>query len=364
MVEKIKAKVLVLDDEPGVLSAIKRELRDIADICVTVKPDEALELLKKHKFSVVISDHRMPLKDGSSFLAELGEPGFLSYEPVKILLTAYSEFEIILDAVNRAGIWYFLRKPWDSNELKLTIQRAIEVFNNNNELKFYRQRLKDLEGIKKNITSILNHELKTPLTAISGYAELLEKQDKNGDFRDLTVALQASVQRLEDFIEDSLRIARMQAGVFITKKVPVDLREIVPRFLPYVKINYVVENEHNKQGLKANVLSIDSDYDLLSEVFYRVARYFEKISGFAEGKLCLESGRTVMSINAKFSDGMLFNDEQTALFELFETNSDINNYSSTKADMDIIFTNTALRVLGGELNITANRTGILLKMVL
>lgn len=354
MVEKIKAKVLVLDDEPGVLSAIKRELQDIAELTLVAKPDEALELVKKNKFSVVISDYRMPLKDGVSFLSELGEPGFLSYEPVKILLTAYSEFEIILDAVNRAGIWYFLRKPWDSNELKLTVRRAIEAFNNKNELKFYRQRLKDLEGIKKNITTILNHELKTPLTAISGYAELLEKQDKNGDFRDLTVALQASVQRLEDFIEDSLRIARMQAGLFSVNKVALDLRELVLRFLPYVKINYT----------NASNISIDSDYDLLSEVFYRVARYFEKISGFAEGKLYLESGKTIINVSTKLSDGMLFNDEQTSFLELFETNSDINNYSSAKADMDIIFTNTALRILGGELSINANREEVLLKMVL
>ena len=346
--EKLRAKVLVLDDEPGVLSAIKRELRDIADLSTVSKSSEAFDLLKKERFSVVISDYKMPQKDGVSFLSELSE---LSYEPIKILLTAYSDFEIILDAVNRAGIWYFLRKPWDSNELRLTVQRAIEVFNNNNELKFYRQRLKDLEGIKKNITTILNHELKTPLTSISAYSELLEKQDKNGDFRDLTVALQASVQRLEDFIEDSLRIARMQAGELSPQKTTIELKELVLRFLPHVKINC---NE---------AVKTDSDYDLLSEAFYRIARYFEKVSGFAEGELSLLDGRIMLSIKANYSDSMLFNDDDTPSFELFETNSDINNYGGAKADMDLIFANTALRLLDSEFNINSNKENIILKIV-
>jgi signal transduction histidine kinase len=345
MPDKTRVKILVLDDEPGVLSAIKRELSDIADVHIAGKPDAALELLKEHKFSVVISDYRMPLQDGVSFLSELSEEGVLSYEPVKILLTAYSEFDIILDAVNKAGIWYFLKKPWDSNELKLTIQRAIELFNNNNELKFFRQRLKDLEGIKKNITSILNHELKTPLTAISGYAELLEKQDSRGEFRDLTVALQASVKRLEDFIDDSLRIARLQAGTLELKKEPVDLQKLLSRFLPYVKTLH-----------KDKSFVINSDYDLLSEVFYKLGRYIERVSsGFAEGVLY----GAEIKISARSSDSMLFDEPS---LELFETNSNINNYGGAKADMDIIFASTALRLLGATLNINSNKTEILLQI--
>jgi response regulator RpfG family c-di-GMP phosphodiesterase len=119
--DKPLAPLLIVDDEPSVLSALKRELRDTAPVFTAQSPSEALEILNKNTVGVVVSDYKMPGKDGVTFLSELKD---LPYEPVKILMTAFSDPDIAVDAINRAGIFYFLKKPWNSVELKVLMDRG------------------------------------------------------------------------------------------------------------------------------------------------------------------------------------------------------------------------------------------------
>ncbi|MFH1223035.1 MAG: response regulator, partial [Pseudomonadota bacterium] len=128
--------VLVVDDEQSVLSALKRELKGIAPILTALNADEAEKILYSQTVAVVISDYKMPKKDGVTFLSGLKD---LNYEPVKILLTAYSEIDIVVDAINKANIFYFLRKPWNSAELQMLVKRGLETFARAGELKTCKQ---------------------------------------------------------------------------------------------------------------------------------------------------------------------------------------------------------------------------------
>lgn len=116
--------VLLVDDEPGVLSALRRLLRPTGYRVFTAESAAAaLELLASVEVDVVVSDMRMPNMNGAEFLAAVKA---LYPDTVRILLTGYSELDSAVHAINEGGVYHYLNKPWDDQELLLTLRNAVE----------------------------------------------------------------------------------------------------------------------------------------------------------------------------------------------------------------------------------------------
>ena len=126
-----KRTVLCVDDEPGILSALKRNLRssDVAVITAT-SGAQALEFMAELPIDLVISDMRMPGMDGAQLLERVCRDW---PDTVRILLTGYSDTAATILAVNRGRIFRYLQKPWDEQELTETVREGLEL----------RRRLKD-----------------------------------------------------------------------------------------------------------------------------------------------------------------------------------------------------------------------------
>jgi EAL domain-containing protein (putative c-di-GMP-specific phosphodiesterase class I) len=117
------ARVLLVDDEPGVISGLKLALRkEPLEIESADSGARALALLDSSRFDVVVSDERMPGMQGSELLAIVRErhPGV-----VRIILSGQASFDAALRAINSAAIYRFLIKPCPAAELALTIQEAL-----------------------------------------------------------------------------------------------------------------------------------------------------------------------------------------------------------------------------------------------
>ena len=122
----MKHRILIVDDEPHVLRALERTLMDEGyEITATGSGEEALELVRRYKFSVVISDERMPGMLGSDLLATIS---LRRPEAVKMLLTGYASVEAAIRAVNQGEVCRFLVKPWNDFELKMAIRAGIEKY--------------------------------------------------------------------------------------------------------------------------------------------------------------------------------------------------------------------------------------------
>lgn len=122
----MKHRILIVDDEPHVLKALERTLMDEDyEVMTTTSGEEALALVRRYKFNVVISDERMPGMLGSDLLAtiSLRQP-----EVVKMLLTGYASVEAAIRAVNQGEICRFLVKPWNDFELRMAIRAGIEKY--------------------------------------------------------------------------------------------------------------------------------------------------------------------------------------------------------------------------------------------
>lgn len=122
-----KHKILVVDDEEANLRLLQRVLRSQSnyEVITAVNAQEGLAKIKENDVSLIITDQRMPGMTGVELLR-----ASLNVNPdcIKILLTGYTDLEALIDAINEGHIYKYITKPWDADELKLTVRRALEAY--------------------------------------------------------------------------------------------------------------------------------------------------------------------------------------------------------------------------------------------
>ena len=120
----IDVNILLVDDEREVTSALTRVLRkQVASVTVANSGNEALEMLGYSPVDIVISDLKMPEMDGNQLCERIAE---LHPEIVRIMLTAHHDLENVMQAMNRGRVWGMLQKPWDNQELIITLKQAAQ----------------------------------------------------------------------------------------------------------------------------------------------------------------------------------------------------------------------------------------------
>jgi FixJ family two-component response regulator len=148
--------LLLVDDEPNILSALQRLFRrDGYTILATNSAEEAMALLASQPVDVILSDQRMPGMSGVEFLRRVKES---HPETVRIVLSGYTDLQFITDAINEGAIYKFLTKPWDDQQLREQVREAF--------------RGKEIADENKRLTAALqlaNHELQA-------YAEAKDRQ--------------------------------------------------------------------------------------------------------------------------------------------------------------------------------------------
>jgi response regulator RpfG family c-di-GMP phosphodiesterase len=116
--------VLCVDDEPHVLSALRRALRSPGLVVQTAPSGpEALALLAQHSVNVVISDMRMPGMNGTELLAQVQQR---HPDVVRVVLTGQADLGDTIAAINRGSIFRYLQKPWDDIELRQVVGQGLE----------------------------------------------------------------------------------------------------------------------------------------------------------------------------------------------------------------------------------------------
>jgi len=119
-----RPRLLFVDDEERVTNALKSIFRDNYDVATAASGEQAAELIKQTHFHVVVSDQRMPGKLGVEFLRELK---LVDPTTVRILLTGYSDLAAIVGSVNDGEVFRFISKPWNQEDLQLTMSEAVTI---------------------------------------------------------------------------------------------------------------------------------------------------------------------------------------------------------------------------------------------
>jgi response regulator RpfG family c-di-GMP phosphodiesterase len=118
-------KILIVDDEAANLRTLERVFREDYGVLTAVSGAEAMTLLEQHDVALMIADQRMPTMTGIELL---NQTVALRPHMVRILLTGYSDVSALIDALNSGHVYKYLTKPWNNDDLRLTVSRALEHY--------------------------------------------------------------------------------------------------------------------------------------------------------------------------------------------------------------------------------------------
>lgn len=119
-------KILAVDDDRIILNVLNRALgREGIQLETTQSPVRALELLPQETYSIIISDHNMPEMQGIELLEKARK---ISPSTIRIMLTGDPNQNTVIDAINRGGVYKFLTKPWQDDQLFSIVQEALSAF--------------------------------------------------------------------------------------------------------------------------------------------------------------------------------------------------------------------------------------------
>ena len=119
-------RLLLVDDEPNILNALRRLLRrEGYQVLVAESGDAALDILARETIQVIVSDQRMPGMTGTEFLGKVRD---MYPDTIRMVLSGYSEISALTDAINRGAIYRYLSKPWNDEALKTEIRQAFRQY--------------------------------------------------------------------------------------------------------------------------------------------------------------------------------------------------------------------------------------------
>ena len=263
-----KQAVLCVDDENLVLASLTRELRRMlsADYVIETSEDgeDALDIFQElledgYDVPLVISDYIMPGMKGDELLRRIHER---SPSTLTVMLTGQADMEGVTNAINSANLYRFMAKPWHQSDLALTVKEALRSYTQTRQLEEHYAMLENMNVIlerqvkertieleaqhaelqekhaqlhaanasKDKFFSIISHDLRSPLSTLLGFAQLLSKQIRTAPVETMTDYADKicnSAERLHALLENLLSWSRLQRGVMEHCPEEIALNELI-----------------------------------------------------------------------------------------------------------------------------------------
>ncbi len=193
-----KITVLYIDDESNNLHSFRASFRRKYHVLTALSAAEGMKLLNEQDVHIIIADQRMPQSTGVDFfnIVRKSHP-----DPIRILLTGYTDAEAIVDAINKGEIYRYIKKPWDELELQNAIDNAYDIYITRRRL---HQKIDELE--KKNhelnrFVYSISHDLRSPLASIMGILSLAHMENSVVDPNNYLGMIATCTDKMDLFIQ-------------------------------------------------------------------------------------------------------------------------------------------------------------------
>ncbi|GAB4187093.1 MAG: hypothetical protein OHK0057_09100 [Thermoflexibacter sp.] len=207
---KEKYRILYVDDEVDNLIIFKAAFRRHYEVFTAASAKEGMEILKNNEIHILITDQRMPEMTGVEFLESI----ITDYpEIIRMILTGFSDVEAIIQAINKGRVYQYITKPWDVDELKITIDNAIESFRLKSENK---QLIKDLKEANQRLEEYaldLEKKVEERTAEVVRQKEIIEKKNE-----DITASINYAKNIQDAILPEEKRIAEAFSQSFILFK--------------------------------------------------------------------------------------------------------------------------------------------------
>ncbi len=270
------ANVLYVDDLQTNLILFQATFERDYNIILADSAAKALEIMKGQEIQVLVTDQRMPDMTGTELLEIVSR----DYPEVRrFLLTAFTDFETVVEAVNKGHIHGYINKPLQAEEVRLSINNSLEMYylrKRNNEmmleLENANQELTGLDGMKSEIIKVISQEIRNPLNRIMGTLHLLKDKMEGQELAGVINILDSSVSRLEEF-------SRMTEQISILKSPghTLDMKELnLKQVIEYGMIE--VSEDLKEKGIELDLqnhtpdMTINGESDLLVSCLVNILR--------------------------------------------------------------------------------------------
>ena len=218
--EKNNATVLFVDDETNILSSLKRLFRPCGYRILTAESGaQALEIMQHESVDIVVSDMRMPEMNGAQFLEQVNARW---PDTIRILLTGHAEIGATIDAINKGHIYRYISKPWEDNDIVLSIKQALhqkqlELANRGLEelTRKQNEELKDLNANLEQKVKARTEELRQAM----GFLEMAHEKLKQGFITSIRVFSNLIEMREGAMAGHSRRVAELSRAIALKMKV-------------------------------------------------------------------------------------------------------------------------------------------------
>ena len=355
--------VLVVDDEQSVATTIEAILRlDGHDVVAMTSGVEAIRLLGERQFDVVLTDLRLSDVDGIEILKEVQRT---SPETAAIMLTGYASLESAIAAL-RSGAYDYLLKPSDVDELRATVNRAIE----RRQLRRRLLELEEVDRLKTQFLSMVSHELRTPLTAVSGFVQVARRRiaraleaGEGFDWRQEAVRTgetldlaQRQSRRLARLVDELLDVSRLQLGRVELHTTEFDIVDEIREVVERMKLLVTTHEFQLRSDLESG--RVIADRDRLDQVFENLIGNAVKYSP-AGGVVGVIVGAVGDEVHVAITDqGIgISRDELDRIFNLFYRSPDPRAGHVGGLGLGLYISRDIVTRHGGRLWAESNGTG-------
>lgn len=215
-------RVLYIDDEENNLHAFKASFRRQYEIYTANSAAEGLKILQNVDIQVVIADQKMPNTTGVEFFKSIGTT---HPDPIRILLTGYTDIEALADAINHGDIYRYITKPWNDLELHNSIKNAYDAYKAKIDL---RNKILELEKTNNELNRFIysiSHELRAPLVSVIGIVNLVKMEDLYDSCGEYWNLVETCSNRLDYYIKKTLQYYKNAKNV--SDHTPVDFKSLI-----------------------------------------------------------------------------------------------------------------------------------------
>lgn len=312
-----KPSILLVDDDKNILDTVRDILDDAGyEVETASRGEEAIAALDRRAYDIVVVDFQLPDTTGLELARKVRERHEFS---LVILMTGHASLEMAVKAIQEA-VYDYLIKPVDPGQLKRTIERAldqqrlkVENVRLLEDLRTANEKMTRLDALKSRMLKILSHDLKTPLSSIRGYSELLKSGLKGKLSEAQKKMVEITIQEadhLNGLIGDLLDLAQIETGEFNLDRRPASCDKLLDKAVQRTRLIAEMKEVPVEVIVASELPEIAIDMPRMVQVMSNIIRSALKHSS-RSGRIFLNVAQKNNAVDIRVSYvGMGFSAEQ------------------------------------------------------
>jgi signal transduction histidine kinase len=335
VMRKDEIKILVVEDEEIIRMMFKQSFSNWGfKVDTAENGKEAFDKCQNGAFDIVVTDLNMPVMDGMELLKKLKAK--VPHQEV-VVVTGYATIESAIEAM-KLGAYDFILKPVNFDHVQFTINKLytkIRAEAENEELREVNTQLMELHEMKDKFLYITNHEIRTPLTIIKGYIDVLRGLIPNpgGEVTETLTILEDTTTELNELVDRMHLLKSLELGEIVRDSDSLDLKDILSKVYRELGSLFKIRNIDLRVMVDKKSLFVTGDYRqvrlLMRELLHNALK-FTPDKGSVVVKLELKND--LIHYSVKDTGVGIPYEKHKLIFDRFYEIQDVVNHRSSKKD--------------------------------